>query len=1659
MPIHKLAMDHHQAAAWTAADGERMDVDVPKNDAEAGSDDEEQQGNAMSTDSSEEEEDDPEEARKIREGFIVDDEDDESDEEESEKEDKSESRKERRKHRKERRRRRERGEDEEEDDEMGELDEDDLELVEEFTGQRVRPSKSRLKRLRRAREDDEDDDITTRRRVDDDSGEDDHQRRRSAAEPRDLWEDDADLRVARRDEEDGDEQDDFDDMGAFIVRDPEDEENEMGEAERQERMEQRRAAKERKRGAGDISKLAGLDQNALSTLFEVFGDGTDYDWALGDEEEVQEVRKESKYTDVFEPSEIRSRMLTEDDDLIRTLDLPERMLLATSSLSTETTLALDSPLSPHDLDDAAYWVALRLGQRIERDFFKAGGQFRHYLEDLITAVRSTLDFLFIQGFEVPFIATHKIDCIWHIDDGAQIELLSLSELWRVYTLGQKFRAYLERRRGLEATHAKLSSPDDYYKIDIQPKIDSIEMITDATEWLTLQHRLELRDAAMIEDDGKVKRPTRVSAYEVLKKSQIDQLVKDFCPPAREISRKVRQVRSSRGTVVHTFLDDPALSPLEHVTPYVDAEKQRLIEIERKRWASNPTAMDGPTPIKEVSGQELLDRAKMLIAIELGKDPLLRQVIRDLFKESGHVSVTPTEKGLVKIDETHPYYNFKYLDQKPVTAMTRGSQFLHIQAAEADHLVTVSVGIREDVRVQFVNDLIQAVSSDGYSTVSKQWNDVRAQAVTEAVDKHFLPFGSKWIREWLREEVEDFLAKACGDELERRVNVKPFIPVREPDTPPSDDAKVPGVMALSWGDGDPKKDAIFVVYMDEAGRFRDHAKFDNLKDENLARDFGGMVKKHQPDLVVVGGFSASTHRLYDVVRLLLNDPSLAKEQAESNKKVELGDFKPAVDRPYDVRFVQDSVARIYQHSKRAAEEHGTLPILTRYCVGLARYAQSPLNEYAALGPDITAITFDQDSQHLIPREKLLISLERALVNVVNRVGVDINRAVHDQYYQALLPFVAGLGPRKAQHIVRKVAALGSLANREQFVHREIMTTKVWLNSAGFLRIPQDIYSKSYQASRVSGETIAIRDMQDPLDGTRLHPQDYDLARKMAVDALGEDEEDYADEHPSALVVKFLKGDFEDADSKGDGQDRSKLSDSEKRRKKENALNLLNLDDFALNLLQSQNEQKRMTLSLIKAELVAPFHDNRPAFVPPDEWEVLAMLTGESDKSLRLGLILSVQVLRIKPNFIIVKLASNLEGIINAQYLGEDGDTVQPDRIVKVGQAIRARLIALNPREFYIELSSRPSDLLTGDESYQRVEVDQYFDNDKATRDKEILQRKKNSQKNHARRIVKHPNFFNMNSKQAEEHLSKQHRGDVVIRPSSKGPEHLAVTWKVDRNIYQHIDVLEVPMDANDPMAGYKYIVDHGREGQREFSDLDELIVNHVKAMARKVDELMAHDKYRHGSPVDLANNLTMMVNANPDKSLYVFGLNPERPGYFNLMFKANVNAPVVTWPVKVTPEAYVFFGEKLPSVPQLCDAFKMRHIGPLAGARPLHSGMTPYGARTPGGRTPAASRPPGPPAQSKTPNPYHTPSYQQPSMSTPQQYPPQMTTGPQLLGYGVPPPQTPSWGGMPPPQHGGMPSGIHPSRAAMLQQSSGWGPPAGGGSGGGTGAGTNNWSRR
>ena len=227
-------------------------------------------------------------------------------------------------------------------------------------------------------------------------------------------------------------------------------------------------------------------------------------------------------------------MLTEDDDLIRAHDTPERMQLATSSLSLSATLTLQSPLTEADLDDASVWVITRLSSRKERDFFSPDGAFHRFLPDLVQAVTFALRYLFIQEFEVPYIWTHKRDFISYFkpdDLKTRVELLSLDDLWRVYSLGQKYRSLVERRKTLDAFYSRLGISDSYFENHVRRRADSVEFVADVSEWLSMKYRDDKKkqlEFQFHDDDEqpevkKWKTPSRSSAYELAKKTIVSKL--------------------------------------------------------------------------------------------------------------------------------------------------------------------------------------------------------------------------------------------------------------------------------------------------------------------------------------------------------------------------------------------------------------------------------------------------------------------------------------------------------------------------------------------------------------------------------------------------------------------------------------------------------------------------------------------------------------------------------------------------------------------------------------------------------------------------------------------------------------------------------------------------------------------------------------------------------------------------------------------------------------------------------------------------------------------------------------------------------------------------------------------------------------------------------
>ncbi|KAJ7097816.1 transcription elongation factor SPT6 [Mycena belliarum] len=1375
-------------------------------------------------DSSEEEDDeDEDEARRIRENFIVDEEEDEEEEDDHKK-------------RRKRAKRHHRRHEEEEA-----LEDDDLALLEENTGASFKKNR-RLTRLP----------SSSRRRTVVESSEDDLDNDEPLPQVQDLH------RIWDKDDDDDDGEPDMDD---FIDYSDDPDAAAMDEQERDARRRQRRLEKDRRRKAGVRPELVGIDALAWEEIHDVFGDGHEYDWALVEDDEIvyeDEAKPDTKFVDVFEPSQIRALHLTEDDELIRAQDIPERMQLSSSILSSHTVIAPLIAFGPEDIDDAAMWVTPRLSARKTMEFFTPNGSQQALRVHLVSSVSFVLRQLFIENVEVPYIWTHKRDHIAHFDPSkvwARVELLDLAELWRIYTLGQKYRSLLERRRALTESYTRLKTADSYYEEEILPRIESVDIVADTSEWLMMKYKDKKAQESQFHfhDDEepevptiKRKMPSRISAYEMAKKSIVSKLAQGFGIQAHEVV--LNFLANER---VH-FVEDQELNPMVYAEQFVS-----------------------PDPLKALPPEELLRRARMIMATELGKDPLLRDHMRKLFKDEARVSVEPTEHGVSKIHENDKFFNFKYLYQKPVKDMLESAQFLHMLNAESKNLITISIFLPPDIKATFERRLTDALASDSFSEAARSWNEQGSFVVQEVLDQHLLPLGAKWTREYIREEVEDVLAAKCGSALKGRVDVAPFKVSGMKDDRPS-------VLAISWGKGDPHKDAITLVFLDPRGRMREQTKLDNLVDVEMRDEFIDLVRRRKPDVIGIGGFNMATTKLSSRVKEIIGGLRLENNLSAETEQI--------CNTP--VIYVRDDVARLFQHSQRANDEFSTHSLITKYCVGLARYVQSPLNEYAALGTDISAVMFESVEQQLIPQEKLLFTFERILIDVVNKVGVDINRAVGDTYYQALLPFVCGLGPRKAQHLVKMIERQGeNIGNREQFIKAGLLTKTLFINAAGFLRISQQ---EDLNPAKLRADDDHA---PDPLDDTRIHPEDYELARKMAMDALEYDEEDVQERHPSWVVGLIME----------DHENDKKLSE-------------LNLDEFAVSLYEANDDRKRHTLNVIRDELSHPFAEQRDGYPMLDGWDVLTMLSGETRKTLVGGFIVTVVITRAKNNFITTKLQSGVEGVVNPQYFGPPRPGQEP---FAKGQSIPCVVLdvkaLIDQDAFFVELSNRVEDLANGDSHLRATEKDNSWDRQRFDKDTEMLARKKRAEVDRTRRVIKHPNFHNFNTAQAEAYLDKQQRGDVVIRPSSKGTDHLAVTWKVDDQLYQHIDVTEPNADPTGQTVGSQLIVD----ATHSYADLDELIVNHVQAMARKVEELMAHDRFKHGTEEDLHLYLKNSLAANPAKSMYGFTLNRKRPGHFSLCFLANKNSLVQTWPVRVAPDAYYLFDAAALGVPELCDAFKVR----------------------------------------------------------------------------------------------------------------------------------------
>lgn len=355
-----------------------------------------------------------------------------------------------------------------------------------------------------------------------------------------------------------------------------------------------------------------------------------------------------------------------------------------------------------------------------------------------------------------------------------------------------------------------------------------------------------------------------------------------------------------------------------------------------------------------------------------------------------------------------------------------------------------------------------------------------------------------------------------------------------------------------------------------------------------------------------------------------------------------------------------------------------------------------------------------------------------------------------------------------------------------MQKQLVTKQIFYNCAAFFR-----FDAALEQNTVSN--VGVDDQPEILDTTRIHPEEYHIARKMASDALDLDEEEVAEfEHPSNGVTQVM------------------VEDNKAR------LDELGLDDYAAELKKISGVPKLLVLHFIRDEMQDPWREKRREFRVPPAKEVFTMLTGETPMTLELGFIIPVVVVHQRQDGGLgVRLDSGIDGIIKAGFIEhpDDPENPNPRSGFPRGKTVQAQVIDIDVEKFLVELNTQTSALAGGDADRRRVRPDQYYDVAQAALDKEhnISRSKKGQGTN--KRVIKHPNFQNMNSGQAEQYLANMQRGDCVIRPSSRGLDHLAVTWKVDTDVYQHIGKFSILRDMGFPRLTF-CVFRRARDGQTE-----------------------------------------------------------------------------------------------------------------------------------------------------------------------------------------------------------------------------------------------------
>lgn len=214
-------------------------------------------------------------------------------------------------------------------------------------------------------------------------------------------------------------------------------------------------------------------------------------------------------------------------------------------------------------------------------------------------------------------------------------------------------------------------------------------------------------------------------------------------------------------------------------------------------------------------------------------------------------------------------------------------------------------------------------------------------------------------------------------------------------------------------------------------------------EGAKKVLKGLIEKYDIDIISIGNGTASRESETFVSEMI-------KE----------------IDREVQYVIVSEAGASVYSASELANEEHPDINVSIRGAISIARRLQDPLAELVKIDPKSIGVG---QYQHDLNKKRLEEVLDGVVEDSVNSVGVDLNTASY-----SLLEHIAGISKAIAKNIIAYREENGDFTSRAQLKKVKRLGPQAFTQCAGFMRILEG---------------------KNPLDNTGVHPESYDICKKM------------------------------------------------------------------------------------------------------------------------------------------------------------------------------------------------------------------------------------------------------------------------------------------------------------------------------------------------------------------------------------------------------------------------------------------------------------------------------------------------------------------------------------------------------------------------------------